>query len=105
MAITVANRRERKMTGLALRSIGSNDYAVIDDGHAVGRIRLASERHGETWMWNCTVLIPGVPNGNAGSLGAAKTAFRQAWAKSKAEIGPERLAQALETAQETRERR
>jgi len=90
------------MTALALRSIGSNDYAVIEDGNPVGRIRLASERQGEVWLWNCTVLVPGVPNGNADSLEAAKTAFRQAWAKSKAEIGPERLVQALETAQVAR---
>jgi len=43
------------MTALALRSIGSNDYAVIDDGYPVGRIRLAAERGGQTWMWNCTI--------------------------------------------------
>ena len=55
-------------------------------------------------MWNITVLMPGVTNGNAESLEAAKSAFREAWAKSKAEIGPERLAQALETAQNARER-
>jgi hypothetical protein len=35
------------MTALALRSIGSNDYAVIDDGHRVGRIRYAGERTNE----------------------------------------------------------
>jgi len=86
------------MTALALRSIGTNDYAVIDDGNPVGRIRLAAERQGEVWMWNCTLRVPGVPNGNAGCLEAAKTAFRQAWMKCKTEIGPERLAQALETA-------
>ena len=92
------------MTALALRTIGIKDYAVIEDGQPIGRIRLASERQGEVSMWNCTVLIPGVPNGNAGSLEAAKTAFRQAWEKRKAEVGPERLAQALETAQAARER-
>ena len=32
------------MTSLALRSIGRNDYAVIDEGHPVGRIRYAAER-------------------------------------------------------------
>ena len=77
------------MTALALRPIGSNDYAVIEDGNPVGRIRLAAERHREVWLWNCTVLIPGVPHGNASSLEAAKTAFRQAWVKCKAEIGQE----------------
>ena len=38
------------MTARALRSIGSNDFAVIDDGYPVGRIRLAAERGGQTWM-------------------------------------------------------
>ena len=32
------------MTEIALRSIGRNDYAVIDNGHPVGRIRYAAER-------------------------------------------------------------
>jgi hypothetical protein len=55
------------MTTLALRSIGSNDYAVIDDGDRVGRIRLAAERRGEVWMWNIGLNIPGgVPSGTAG---------------------------------------
>ena len=49
------------MTALALRSIGSNDFAVIDDGYPVGRIRLAAERGGQTWMWNCTIPVPGRP--------------------------------------------
>ena len=35
------------MTALALRPIGSNDYAVIEDGHPVGRIRLAAGKHGQ----------------------------------------------------------
>ena len=56
------------MTALALRSIGSNDFAVIDDGYPVGRIRLAAERGGQTWMWNCTIPAPGAPSGTAGSL-------------------------------------
>jgi hypothetical protein len=33
---------EGEMTSLALRSIGSNDYAVIDDGYTVGRTMLAA---------------------------------------------------------------
>ena len=32
------------MTTLALRTIGIKDYAVIDDGHRVGRIWYAAER-------------------------------------------------------------
>ena len=92
------------MTALALRSIGSNDYAIIEDGYPVGRIRLAAERGGETWMWNCTIPAPGAPSGTAGSLDAAKAAFRETWMKFKATIGPERLANALEIAEAARER-
>jgi hypothetical protein len=93
------------MTNLALRSIGKSDYAVIEDGHPVGRIRLAAERHGEVWMWNCTLPVPGVPSGTVGSFQDAKATFRQSWMKCKAEIGSERLARGLETAQAARERR
>jgi hypothetical protein len=43
------------MTTLALRTIGIKDYAVIDDGHRVGRIRYdAPPRRGtpeyDAWM-------------------------------------------------------
>ena len=70
------------MTTLALRSIGSNDFAVIDDGDRVGRIRLAAERRGEVWMWNVGLNIPGgVPSGTATSLDEAKTAFRESWTR------------------------
>ena len=65
------------MTTLALRSIGSNDYAVIDDGDRVGRIRLAAERRGELWMWIGLNIPGGVPSGTAASLEDAKTAFRE----------------------------
>ena len=41
------NKAKATMTALALRSIGRNDYAVIDDGHRVGRIRYAGERTNE----------------------------------------------------------
>jgi len=47
---------------LALRPLANNDFAVIDDGHPVGRIRLASERSDAVWMWNITIPLPG---GNA----------------------------------------
>ena len=92
------------MTALALRSIGSNDYAIIEDGYPVGRIRLAAERGGQTWMWNCTIPVPGGPSGTAGNLDAAKAAFRESWARFKATIGPERLANALEIAEAARNR-
>ncbi len=85
------------MTTLALRSIGSNDFAVIDDGDRVGRIRLAAERRGEVWMWNVGLNIPGgVPSGTATSLEEAKTAFREAWTRFKAGIEPALYAEAIE---------
>ena len=55
-------------------------------------------------MWNCTLPVPGALSGTVATLGAAKQVFRQSWKKFKAEIGPEALAQALETAQAARER-
>jgi hypothetical protein len=92
------------MTALALRSIGSNDYAVLDDGHPVGRIRHAAERtNEEVWLWNITIPVPGGGNGTSPSLDHAKAAFRDSWFKFKKELGPERLASALETAEAARE--
>jgi hypothetical protein len=98
------SRFDPVMPALALRPIGSNDYAEIDDGNTVGRIRYAAERTNETWMWNVTVLVPGGGNGTAPSLEAAKAAFRERWTKFKAEIGSEVLADALEAARHARER-
>jgi hypothetical protein len=40
---------------LALRPVGPNDYAVINDGNVVGRIRHAAERTNDVWMWRVTV--------------------------------------------------
>jgi hypothetical protein len=91
---------------LALRSIGSNDYAVIDDGDRVGRIRLAAERRGEVWMWNIGLNIPdGVPSGTATSMEEAKAAFREAWTRFKAGIEPSLYAEAIEEAKAARDRR
>ena len=67
---------------LALRPIGKNDFAVIDEGNAVGRIRHAAERTNDVWMWNVTIPIPGsVPYGIAVNLEPAKIAFREATIK------------------------
>jgi hypothetical protein len=37
------------VTNLAFRSIGSNDYAAIDDGYPVDHIGHAAERTNEVW--------------------------------------------------------
>jgi hypothetical protein len=39
--------QEKMTTLVVLRTIGIKDYAVIDDGHSVGRIRYAAERTNE----------------------------------------------------------
>jgi hypothetical protein len=76
-----------RIANLTLRSIGPNEYAVIEDGDPVGRIMLASKPHGEVWLWNCTLPGPGVSSGTAASPEEAKVKFRQEWTKRKAVIG------------------
>jgi hypothetical protein len=92
------------MPPLSLRTIGIKDYAVLDDGHRFGRIRYAAERTNEIWMWNVTIPEPGGGHGTSPTFEEANTAFKESWTKFKAEIGPERLASALELAEAARER-
>jgi len=65
------------MTPLALRSVGSNDFVILDDGYPVGRIRLAAERRGEVWYWNVTIPVRGCGHGSGDSLEEAKSAFSE----------------------------
>lgn len=70
---------------LSMRPIGENDYSVIREGRAIGRIMLADERPGQPdlWSWNITVPLP-MPSWGAGrapSMQAAKVAFREAWVR------------------------
>ena len=47
---------------LKLRSIGIDDYRVLDAGQRIGRIRLADERMPPVWLWAVTVpLTDGLP--------------------------------------------
>jgi hypothetical protein len=85
-------------SSLALLSTGQDDYAVIDDGEPVGRIRHAKERTNDIWLWNVTVALPGGGNGNAPTLETAKAAFRERWTKFKAGQDPVKLAKAFQTA-------
>jgi hypothetical protein len=89
----------------ALRTICTDDYAVIDAGQPVGRIRRAGERQGEVWMWNVTLPTPGAPGNTDGSLDAAKAAFREAWSAFKASIGEKGLAEAIQTQCDTVDKR
>lgn len=80
---------------LKLRLIGIRDYAVLEDGQRIGRIRFASERMPSVWLWNVTVHIPGgLPIGSAKDLDITKAEFKTAWEALKASTPPERLAAA-----------
>ena len=72
-----------RTANLTLRSIGPNEYAVIEDGNSVGRIMLAGDPHAEVWLWNCSLPGPGVSSGTAASVEDAQVAFRQEWEKRK----------------------
>ena len=80
---------------LTLRMIGVNDYAVREDGRAIGRIRYAKERSPGIWLWQVTVTVPGPPFGDANSIDEAKARFRIAWEAFKVKVGPDALAQAF----------
>ena len=40
---------------LKLRSIGINDYSVLEGRQRIGRIRFVIERMPGVWLWNVTV--------------------------------------------------
>jgi len=79
---------------LKLRSIGQNDYRVLEGRQRIGRIRFASERTPGIWLWNVTVNIPGPPLGSASGLDDTKQRFKAAWLAFKEKHGPEKLAKA-----------
>ena len=67
---------------LSLRPIGENDYSILREGRAIGRIRLADEGSGhKSWHWGITVPLPVQSRcaGRASSMEAAKVEFRSAW--------------------------
>jgi hypothetical protein len=74
-------RRDRETTNLTLRPMGSNEYAVIEDGNLVGRIMLTGEPHSEIWLWNCNLPGAGISSGTAASLEEAQVEFRLEWKK------------------------
>lgn len=84
------------MGHLFLRSIGQNDYNVIEGGERIGRIRYAAERTPGIWLWNVQVHITGgLPMGTARNLPEAKSAFKTAWEAFKEQHTPEELAAAF----------
>ena len=49
---------------LKLRSIGLNDYSVLEGRQRIGRIRMATERMPCVWLWAVTIhLTGGLPTG------------------------------------------
>ena len=80
---------------LKLRSLGINDYSVLEGHQRIGRIRLAEERMPPIWLWNVVVhLTAGLRMGSAKDLDTAKADFKAAWENLKARTSPEDLAAA-----------
>ena len=44
---------------LKLRSIGINDYSVLEGRQRIGRIRFVIERMPGVWLWSIKVHLPG----------------------------------------------
>jgi len=72
-----------RTANLTLRTIGRNEYAVIEDGNSVGQIMLAGDPRAGVWLWNCSLPGHGVSSGTAVSLEDAQADFRQEWKKRK----------------------
>jgi hypothetical protein len=80
---------------LKLRSIGQNDYRVLEGRQPIGRIRYAAERTPGIWIWNITINLPGgLPMGTDNDIDTAKAEFKTAWLALKARTTPEQLAAA-----------
>ena len=80
---------------LKLRSIGLSDYAVLESGQRIGRIRLATERMPCVWLWSVTIhLSGGLPTRSSQDLNTAKAEFKTAWKALKASTTPSLLAAA-----------
>ena len=64
---------------LKLRSIGINDYAVLEAGRRIGRIRFVIKRLPGVWLWNVAVPLSSVlPMGSSEDLDTAKVEFEAA---------------------------
>ena len=50
---------------LKLRTIGIQDYSVLEDRQRIGRIRFAGERQPPIWLWTINIhLTGGLPMGS-----------------------------------------
>ena len=65
---------------LKLRSIGQNDYRVLEGRQRIGRIRFASERTPGIWLWNVQVhLTGGLPMGSSKDIDTAASLALASW--------------------------
>ena len=63
---------------LKLRLIGINDYAVLDGGQRIGRIRFVIERMPGVWLWNVTIHLGGdLPMGSSQDLTRPRRSSRR----------------------------
>jgi hypothetical protein len=74
---------------LKLRTIGINDYSVLEGRQRIGRIRFADERLPPAWLWSVQILPGGLPMGSAEDRAPAMAEFKAAWEKLKARTPPE----------------
>jgi hypothetical protein len=75
-----------------------SDYAVLEGGQRIGRIRFVIERMPCVWLWSVTIhLTGGLPMGSSRDLNTAKAEFKTAWKALKAKTPPEQLAAATRT--------
>ena len=80
---------------LKLRSLGINDYSVLEARQRIGRIRFVIERMPGVWLWNVTINLGGdLPMCSAPDFNTAKAEFKAAWKALKARTTPEQLASA-----------
>jgi hypothetical protein len=80
---------------LSLHTIGGNDYAVVREGRAIGRIRMADQRPDhEMWEWaiNPPLPVPSRGVGRGPSFAEAKLAFRAAWIRFYDQLTPSDIA-------------
>jgi hypothetical protein len=89
---------------LKLRSLGLNDYSVLERQQRIGRIRFAEERLPPRWLWAVTIHLPGgLPMGSAKDSDTAKAEFKAAWEALKARTAPEQLTAASHKAMNVRD--
>jgi hypothetical protein len=82
---------------LKLRSLGLDDYSVLEGRQRIGRIRLADEQMPPVWLWAVTIHLPGgLPSGSSPDFHTAKAQFKAAWKTLKARTPPEQLTAAYE---------